>query len=73
MSRRTIITAVFAVALLVLLLVIFRACRSGSRPPAERDRLEGTSLRADASRWRSPEHVAVRLRDQGLMREFEQF
>lgn len=48
MSRGKILTSLIALAFVVVLLAVFRSCRSGSRPPSETGTLDETSYRASA-------------------------
>lgn len=49
MSRGKLISIVIGIALVVLLIAIFRSCRSGTVPPAEREVLDETSYRASST------------------------
>ena len=71
MSRGKILTALLAVALIVVLIAVFESCRDGTRPPAERDRLEGTSFRASAVSVIIPKHVAVGVGEKVFLGDVE--
>ena len=69
MSRGRILTIVVAIAFIIVLIAVFDSCREGTVPPAERDRLDETSYRADAA---SPEHIAVGFGDEVIRLHVEQ-
>lgn len=69
MSRGRIISVLLAIAFIVVLIAVFESCRSGTQPPAERDRLDETSYRAEAN---SSDQVAVGFSDEIVRLDFEQ-
>ena len=48
MNRARILTILIALALLLVLVAVYRSCRSGSRPPAEGGGMEEATYRASA-------------------------
>ena len=57
-SRSTLLTVVLVIGLVLVLIAVFRSCREGSVPPAERDQLDETSYLVEHLHGIDVSHIA---------------